>query len=274
MGSFRTLALTAGLVLAGPAAALAGDMPAVPEIQDWDTGPELGTNWYLRGSVGYSLWNEPKINGLWTQPAAPVSSRSLDGSWNAGLGFGYDFGGFRVDMTADYIGRQDVKLGFGAFDCDTGGGGAVCTGGAKSSVSAIPILVNAYADLGRWGGFSPYVGAGIGMAQVKFGSWQTQEACSANGGTCPSPFSGDGAGSFGNGGTTSWNFAWALMAGVSYAVSQNLSLDFGYRFLDIADAKASGGYTYPSSPAAALGDVKYKDLYAHEFRVGFRYLVD
>lgn len=56
-------------------------------------------------------------------------------------------------------------------------------------------------------------------------------------------------------GDSSWNFAWAGMVGAAYHLSSNLSVDFGYRYAD-------------------FGTLNGFDFSAHEFRVGFRYLID
>ena len=63
-----------------------------------------------------------------------------------------------------------------------------------------------------------------------------------------------------------WNFSWALMAGTSYDVSDNLKIDAGYRYLNIGDAA-----TKTFSDAGTTSSIKYKDLTAHEVRVGLRY---
>jgi opacity protein-like surface antigen len=89
-------------------------------------------------------------------------------------------------------------------------------------------LVNGYVDLGTWFGVTPYVGAGVGAAYNHLDF-----------------LAGD----------SSWNFAWAGMLGAAYHLSQNLSVDFGYRYVD-------------------LGTTNNFDFTAHEFRVGFRYLLD
>jgi opacity protein-like surface antigen len=273
MGSARVFALMVMTVLAGPATALAGDMPAIPTIQDIDGGDAgPGSGPYLRGDLGYAFWHRPGLDALWTAPvAAPAGGADLDGSWSAGLGVGYQLGWMRADLTAEVLGRRDLSVDFAAFGCDTGGGNAICSGGARSNLSAIPILFNAYADFGHWGGFTPYVGAGIGTAYVDAGRWTTQESCAANAGTCPSPHAGDDTIAFSNPGAGTWRFAWALMAGVSYGLSENLSLDLGYRFLDIADGKVGRDYAYPSAPGTPLGSIKDKDLFAHEVRIGVRY---
>jgi opacity protein-like surface antigen len=89
-------------------------------------------------------------------------------------------------------------------------------------------LVNGYVDLGTWWGVTPYVGAGVGASYNHLDL-----------------LAGDGR----------WNFAWAGMVGAAYHLSQNLSVDFGYRYVD-------------------LGSVSNLDFTAHEFRIGFRYLLD
>jgi opacity protein-like surface antigen len=91
-------------------------------------------------------------------------------------------------------------------------------------------LVNGYIDLGTWWGVTPYIGAGIGASYNYL----------------------DLGGDSGR-----WNFAWAGMAGAAYHLSQNLSVDFGYRYADLGRVNAFGG-----------------DVTAHELRVGFRYLID
>jgi opacity protein-like surface antigen len=89
-------------------------------------------------------------------------------------------------------------------------------------------LVNGYVDLGTWWGVTPYVGAGVGA------SYNHLDVLA---------------------GDSQWSFAWAGMLGAAYHLSQNLSVDFGYRYVD-------------------LGSVNNLDFTAHEFRVGFRYLLD
>ena len=89
-------------------------------------------------------------------------------------------------------------------------------------------LVNGYVDLGTWYGVTPYVGAGVGAAYNNIDFVVSD---------------------------SSWNLAWAGMVGAAYHLSANLSVDFGYRYID-------------------FGSVNNLDFTAHEFRVGFRYLID
>lgn len=91
-------------------------------------------------------------------------------------------------------------------------------------------FANAYIDLGTWWGVTPYIGAGVGAAYNELES------------------------------KGRWNFAWAGMAGAAYHMSRNLSIDFGYRYVDLGRANILA--------------IRADDITAHEFRVGFRYLID
>ncbi|RVG01622.1 porin family protein, partial [Sinorhizobium meliloti] len=64
------------------------------------------------------------------------------------------------------------------------------------------------------------------------------------------------------GGRDSWRFTYALMAGVSYDVTDRLKFDAGYRYSQIADGDMFGS-----------GGAKGHDdgLSRHEFRVGLRF---
>jgi len=72
------------------------------------------------------------------------------------------------------------------------------------------------------------------------------------------PFSGDTA-------KDQWNFAWAAMAGVGILLSRNLTVDVGYRYLNIGDL---------STASDAFGAMKFKNIAAHEVRFGLRWSFD
>ncbi len=63
------------------------------------------------------------------------------------------------------------------------------------------------------------------------------------------------------------SFAWSLMAGVGYQISDRAILDVGYRYIDLGSISSqrsdSGGFVNPA--------VKLDDLTAHEVKVGLRY---
>ena len=264
MGFSKLIALTGVLTLATLGLAHAADMgamPEVPQIEPGDPGElEFGTNWYLRGDIGYA-WSNLKIDT--SIPVGFPMSVDGDGStWTVGGGVGYDFGWVRTDITVDYFNNIDVDGSTSGTNCADGSLGPLCASRESSSFSALPILFNVYFDLGTWGGLTPYVGAGIGASLVTWDSWRTAESIDP----ATDPFI-----SFSNAGTDDWRFTYALMAGASYAINANLSIDLGYRFTDIEDGKAVQSYNYAG---ANLGSIDYKDFYNHEVRVGFRWVVD
>ena len=60
------------------------------------------------------------------------------------------------------------------------------------------------------------------------------------------------------------------MAGVEYPINENLSLDLGYRYLNLGDAQT--GYVTDARGVSTRMD--YKDITAHEVRVGLRYYLN
>jgi outer membrane autotransporter protein len=102
-------------------------------------------------------------------------------------------------------------------------------------------MFNAYYDIDTGTRFTPYVGAGLGYAHLK---------AKAN---------GDVYGS-----ESADNLAWQLGAGVSYAATDNISVDLGYRYTDY------GSLT--SKYSDEDGSEKFKiDSDANEFYLGVRY---
>src|SRR6185436_13582536 len=204
-------------------AARAADVPlppvAVPPIEDY-----VGSGWYLRGDIGMS---NQRVKSLFNALYDSVSSvdtvqKDFDSAPLFGIGLGYQFNSWlRTDITGEYRG----KANFHGLDIIQSGGNTY-TGEYRGSKSEWLVLANIYADLGTWYSFTPFIGAGIG------GSYNTisnfLDVCT----TCA-------GGGVATGATSSkWNFAWALHAGVSYRVSNQLTLEFAYRYVDLGNAMA------------------------------------
>ena len=82
-------------------------------------------------------------------------------------------------------------------------------------------------------------------------------------------------------GASETNFAWALMAGATYQVTNGLHLDASYRYLNLGSAHSGRiADTTPTDPlltpppavrpAVNGGDIKVDDVVVHQFRIGFR----
>lgn len=248
-GSFRKqlfiLAVPA-LMLATPV--LAASAPPIVELppsdgQMMETLPAVtpccgGSGWYLRGDIGYAVNNDP----TGTFSGNDFVNESWDNSWIAGVGLGYRFNdAIRVDLTGEYRAASDVDT------TDFAGGRQ--TGELQSNV----ILFNAYYDIANLSGFTPYVGAGIG------GAYHRLDRINEIGATPPAVTF-----TFGD---NKWALAAAAMAGVSYDVSENVKIDANYRYLYMGQAHSST----VTDVGVNADRVHFKDLSAHEFRLGMRY---
>ncbi len=246
MGSLLRMALLATAVMAVGTAAHAADLLEPPVFQHTPEiiPAEVGSNWYLRGDLGYVVNTDPDIYG----GGGPLFNETAQDTWMAGIGFGYKVNDyFRTDLTLDYRDRFDIKA---TNPCP-----GPCTNLKHStSLSAWTLMANGYIDLGTWQGFTPYIGGGIGAAYL-----MTSKHTVGSKGTAR--FTYDGA--------DRWSLAASAMAGASYQLTDNLLLDAGYRYLWLGDAESGRERT-----GAIPGTVKYKDLQAHEIRIGLRYLLD
>ncbi|MBD8906608.1 outer membrane protein [Methylorubrum zatmanii] len=244
-------------VLAGAAAA--ADLPPLPPAPVQATPVAIGSGWYLRGDFTQS-WPDHPRDGTRPDPndpgMPPLVGLRLSPEGGYGGGIGYQINPWlRVDATIDqrtassfrgYSSRSVFETG---YNLEAG------------KLSVLTGLVNVYADLGTWYGFTPYVGAGIGFADKRMSRNYTQTTCLTDG--CDGL---DGTGprepAFRANHSVA-TFAWALTAGLSYEIGAGLSLDAAYRYIDLGRAK-SGVDLYG-------GSTRLKDLAASEFRVGLRY---
>jgi opacity protein-like surface antigen len=255
--SHRTLAqLTLGVAFAVlPVAAMAADMPSrAPVISDDSMVPqEIGTGWYLRGDIGVSQNQKP---GDYGYGSADFTGTKTDNSFVGSIGFGYQFNDmFRADATLEWMPSYDVK---GATTCATWTT-SDCTGdptlatGERTKLNSFLLMANGYVDLASWNGLTPYVGAGLGVANLQVGAHESVTLGAAS-----------AARSFGE--KDNWSLAASAMVGASYSFGNGLMLDVGYRYLWI-----DGGETKGESSGAEGGKIKVGDLSSHQIRAGLRY---
>ncbi len=284
MSSLKILACAGALAAAATVQARAADLgypppPSLPAAP----APLVDTGgWYLRGDVGASMiqddkWSQDLSNDERTVNA--IHSRGflqkeLGDSALIGVGAGYKINSWlRGDITVDYrTGRtvngilqanENYNDDFGALDHNLQN---IYGGGRLTSLVG---LVNGYVDLGTWYGITPYVGAGVGVAHNRV------KGMAETGGS--NYAFGEGvqtvaASNISNGSKTS--FAWALMAGVSYDVTQNLKLDLGYRYLNFGEAQTGVVNCNPVFCGQTAPGIRFKDLSANEFRIGLRWALN
>lgn len=283
------------------ASAGAADMPFVTKAPPpaEEAPVEWGSNWYLRGDIGYQDIHVPVITGDFT---GLINQR---GTVSGGIGAGYQFNDwFRADLTVDRsVFRTTTTLApiwcptemRGLYDQTTGDAVGIyadpnqsCLPTPKATLNRTSILANAYLDLGHFWGFTPYVGGGLGVSynqtQASMNYYRTSDGAlwapdlTLPEGQVPIWINADGTRwpiqvpfAPTNWNRTaqkkSWGFAWNLMAGAAYDISDNLKIDVGYRYLN------AGSYTSMPALYWNRGTVT-QDITAHEVRVGLRVLAN
>ncbi|MER8862825.1 porin family protein [Mesorhizobium sp. M0751] len=246
------MALLAAL-FAGAGPAFAADFVEPPVVEEapppvaYEQPADFG-GWYIRGDIDYH-WSKFRGADYITYGPPPgtgtFDSGKLKSAFSAGAGVGYQIDRhFRTDLTADWMSKSTFRGSTSGICLD----GDPCTSVDTSSYTALLLLANAYVDIGTWHGITPYVGAGIGGAWVK---WDTLH-------------NSDEDGEFFHHGGKGWRFAYAAMVGASYCLTDRVKLDVGYRYSHI-----NGGKMFDFGSGVGPG---YDDgINVHEVRGGLRY---
>ena len=271
---------------------------------------ELGSGWYLRGDLGWSSDKGPQLSAI-----VPEGKKNR---WALDVGAGYKFNNWlRTDATISFSKPRDVSQNgstvtcpyrlFGLTNQSTGFTQGylwdtvhdTCNSQDRADLRKTDLMLNAYVDIGSWGGFTPFVGVGAGVSMLKFSealnytktsdgspyaadlsafgdypniwvdaygkkitSW-TDAAGVVHPGEPPVPFAKQTWNRQAN--KTTFNLAWSLMGGVAYDITQQLKSELSYRYLN------SGMHTSLSSPLS--GSVK-TTIDSHQVRLGLRYMID
>ncbi|MCI0467573.1 MAG: outer membrane beta-barrel protein [Beijerinckiaceae bacterium] len=263
-----------------PVAAARADFqpPFPPDVVPLDDRIDFASGWYVRGDIAYARESYPKVLSAFTfdpslSPAYTFQSApSAINTYSVGAGFGYKFNGwFRTDLVLDY--RAGVQSGMTgpSITCITGITNldpltyvtGTCTSHVNADIHRWDLLANAYFDLGTWQGFTPYIGAGAGVAWSR--NKQSVTWTMGNG----LPYQVSSSGFYFNLdrslGSMTYRFAWALMAGVAFPVTDHLQIDLGYRYLDLGTVSGISAATF--APAS-------QKVIANEVRGGLRYMID
>jgi opacity protein-like surface antigen len=232
-------------LMSAQAADMSAPPPPVIESPSKSMLSELGSGWYLRGDLSYVKYDNPKAR----YAAIDFQGEKLKEGYGIGGGLGYKFmSWFRSDVTVDYRYGADYSARTSIAGC--------CSSQESGKITTWSTLVNGYIDLGNWGGFSPYIGAGVGAGGGRFKNYTAYNYNNFGVLTSTSTF----------GSKDKTNLAWALMGGVGIDVGYGFTVDVGYRYLKIGDI---------ASQTDVLGNsIRLKDNASHEVRVGLRYMIE
>jgi opacity protein-like surface antigen len=226
-------------------------------------------NCYFRADTGYSWSKDPSIKWptgdtvldatgafvSFTQTNEHVSNTSMGNGWLGEAGFGCGSGshGIRAEFMLGYHGNRKISGEPGTINVFTQGVPPVPApvDPLHTSVKTYTMMFNAYKDLGNFGGITPYVGAGVGLAYNRLSETTFTDP------NVPNRILGH----------DDLSLAWSLMAGIGYQLSDRAVLDVGYRYLDMGKVTSDSiDNTRSYNPR-----VRIDDLAAHEIKVGIRY---
>ncbi len=206
-----------------------------------------GNGIYLRGDLGLAMVQDSsgkvtESNGSKTEIKYDFKNKAI---W--GLGAGYQFSDlFRADLTVQHQQTQ------GSGPIYNNGTTAGATANAEGS--ATTYLANGYLELAPLiemeGPFKPFVGVGLGMT-----THDVDQVVSSTGVTIV--------------GDTTNDFTWRLAAGTGYDLTDNLSLNVEYAYMDMGKAKASR--TYLNSTSGNPLDTPETKMRSHNLLLGLRY---
>ncbi len=160
--------------------------------------------WYVAGGLGASFPNDVVI----TQPGTPTLTTELDTGILATGAFGRSFD--------NRIFRAEAEVLYNTNDVSTlsvPGSGSVTAGG---DISTLGLMVNGYYDIDTNSKWRPYIGGGIGGANVSINSLSSLGVLIADDDTTV--------------------FAYQVKVGVAYEFTQALAGTLGYRFFATEDA--------------------------------------
>lgn len=251
-------------------AAHAADMPQLLPPVELPSVEEFG-GWYLRGDIGMTNQGFKNLHQrVYDDPVRVASVNAVGMGWDSsmffGLGVGYKFNDwFRADFTGEYRGKSNfhgsdnVRAPNGTFSVDNYSG----------SKSEWVFMANAYVDLGTWYGFTPYVGAGVGAARITITGFRDDgliyQSCAIGSCAFPSTAYAEDA--------SKWNFAWAVHAGLTYKVTQAMSIDLGYRYIDLGNATTGATRAFDGSFSNG-GPFTFNHIYSHDVKLGVRWMLD
>jgi opacity protein-like surface antigen len=142
------------------------------------------------------------LNGgaLWLDDASiGRADVEFDTGWGAHGVLGYNYGnGLSAGLSAGYLG--------GEFDST----------GVSGDLHMVPITVNGSCTMRLIENLHFYIGAGLGVA------WSELDLTSVGGRRIDAS-------------TDDWNFVWQARAGFAYLISDALSVNIGYRFVNVLD---------------------------------------
>lgn len=197
--------------------------------------PAAAQDFYGSAFGGYSSLNDPTFSGEVTPPGGQQSvGTDFDSGFGVGVALGYRFQG----LSTGTLGlRGELELSFTDSDVDAlafSGNGAGAEANVDGDISTTRLFANLIADVKTAGRFTPYFGAGIGIARSDLG---------LSYGAAPGAV---------NVNDSSTDFSAQLIVGTAYELSDGVSLFGDARY--IRDFGVDSGRTTPAGFTGTISD--------------------
>jgi outer membrane protein OmpA-like peptidoglycan-associated protein len=174
---------------------------------------------YVKGALGYGAIDDVNV-------VRPGGEGKIDpeGEGRFMLGIGRELGSnWRIDL--DVVDRY-------------ADGGAVADTSGSTDIQNVTVMLNGIFDMNREGKFNPYVGVGIGASRSDVG--------------ISTAFAGPPL----NAEADSTEFAYQGLAGLGIALSDRITADLEYRYVDLGDVDGPG--------------FSFEDMESHDVLIGLR----
>lgn len=210
---------------------------------------ESGRRCYWRLDAGASLSGKPDGDFFYQNAAGGAGTLSQianidmeDGAvFDAGVGCAFG-NGFRADLVLSLRTQKEIS------------GDPAPDDPIWAPLTSHSLMANFYYDLdfAQIAGITPYVGVGVGVAYHSMDDVTWIDPSGARQQIA---------------GAEQLELAWSVMAGASYQYSDRLTLDVGYRYIDLGDARSERHVIAdPTQDAQVL----FEDIAAHEIKAGIR----
>jgi len=178
--------------------------------------------WYLRGNAGYGIHEDAEVTGG-IDSSFHGNGLQSQGDDGFSVGVGYDFGeNWRVELDGDTL--------------NTSLGSISQTPNSSASLTTDTLMLNAIYDFADFGKFEPFVGAGVGIARTEANlvshDFPSVDNVLTRNPTCVGERTGVFDASSCNINDSDTGFGWQLLAGLGYKVSENLTWDTHYTYLN------------------------------------------
>lgn len=271
MGRVKFAAL-AGAACLVTTASFAADMPQmVPVYPPPPPIEQVSSAWYLRGDIGVTNQSASLHNPAYEDlDSLRQVGHGFDSSPLFGIGLGYNYNSWlRFDVTGEYRGKANFK-GSDIVRWNDGIDPFIGVNDYRFTKSEWTFLFNAYVDLGTWWCVTPFVGAGVGFSRNTISSFrdvgwvQNRNTGVENPGGMPWGFGDE---------VSTWSFAWAFHAGLAYKLTNSVTIELAYRYINLGEGASGDLYNVFNEPGAN-NPFTIKDITSHDLKFGVRFSLD